>query len=79
MGGDGGVVAANRKYMQQCGMALGAADKTALNERESAELRTKVCAISNEQLREPIAACELGYLFNKVMYLSATYTKVITT
>lgn len=26
----------------------------------------QVCAISNERLREPVAACELGYLYNKV-------------
>ena len=27
---------------------------------------TQVCAISNEVLREPVAACQLGYLYNKV-------------
>lgn len=26
----------------------------------------QVCAISNERLREPVVACELGYLYNKV-------------
>lgn len=29
-------------------------------------LFAQVCAISNEVLREPVAACQLGYLYNKV-------------
>eukprot|EP00904_Undaria_pinnatifida_P011047 jgi/Undpi1/7072/HiC_scaffold_22.g09546.m1 len=68
MGGDGGVIAAKREYMQSCGDVFGMKGgmaKTALNRTETAELRKKVCAISNERLREPVAACELGYLYNK--------------
>ncbi|CAN0218283.1 unnamed protein product, partial [Ectocarpus sp. 13 AM-2016] len=30
----------------------------------------QVCAISNEVLREPVAACELGYLYNKDVLIS---------
>lgn len=73
MGGDGGVIAAKREYMQSCGDVFGMKGgmaKTKLNRTETAELRTKVCAISNERLREPVAACELGYLFNKDTLLS---------
>ncbi|CBJ28952.1 conserved unknown protein [Ectocarpus siliculosus] len=73
MGGDGGVIAAKREYMQSCGDVFGMKGgmaKTALNRTETAELRTKVCAISNEVLREPVAACELGYLYNKDVLIS---------
>ncbi|CAM9132374.1 unnamed protein product [Scytosiphon promiscuus] len=73
MGGDGGVIAAKREYMQSCGDVFGMKGgmvKTALNRAETAELRTKVCAISNERLREPVAACQLGYLYNKDVLIS---------
>ncbi|CAN0426355.1 unnamed protein product [Pylaiella littoralis] len=73
MGGDGGVIAAKREYMQSCGDVFGMKGgmaKTALNRTETAELRTKVCAVSNERLREPVAACQLGYLYNKDVLLS---------
>eukprot|EP00752_Nemacystus_decipiens_P013813 g12263.t1 len=73
MGGDGGVIAAKREYMQSCGDVFGMKGgmaKTALNRTETAELRTKVCAISNEVLREPVAACQLGYLYNKDVLIS---------
>lgn len=45
MGGDGGVIAAKREYMQSCGDVFGMKGgmvKTALNRAETAELRTKV-------------------------------------
>lgn len=45
MGGDGGVIAAKREYMQSCGDVFGMKGgmaKTALNRTETAELRTKV-------------------------------------
>lgn len=45
MGGDGGVIAAKREYMQSCGDVLGMKGgvvKTSLNRTEIAELRTKV-------------------------------------
>lgn len=44
MGGDGGVIAAKREYMQSCGDVFGMKGgmiKTALNRTETAELRTK--------------------------------------
>jgi len=48
MGGDGGVIAAKREYMQSCGDVFGMKGgmaKTALNRTETAELRTKVCKV----------------------------------
>ena len=45
MGGDGGVIAAKREFMQSCGDVFGTKGgmvKTALNRAETAELRTKV-------------------------------------
>lgn len=45
MGGDGGVIAAKREYMQSCGDVFGMKGgmaKTALNRTETAELRKKV-------------------------------------
>lgn len=47
MGGDGGVIAAKREYMQSCGDVLGTKGdgKKPLNRTETAELRTKVTSI----------------------------------
>lgn len=45
MGGDGGVIAAKREFMQSCGDVFGMKEgmvKTALNRTETAELRMKV-------------------------------------
>ncbi len=56
MGGDGGVIAAKREYMQSCGDVFGMKGgmaKTALNRTETAELRTKV----RLRLSRPTTVC----------------------
>lgn len=65
MGGDGGVIAAKREYMQSCGDVFGMKGgmaKTALNRTETAQLRTKVkvyTAVStNREYRQPVQSPE---------------------
>jgi len=78
MGGDGGVIAVNRSFLRQCGDGfLNEADRGGVDERERKQLRTKVCAVSNEALKEPIVACELGYLYNKDALLTALLNKTL--
>ncbi|KAG5192747.1 Rtf2 RING-finger-domain-containing protein [Tribonema minus] len=78
MGGDGGVIAANRKFLRQCGDGfLNNTQTEAVDEREQKQLRTKVCAVSNERLQEPIVVCELGYLYNKDAVLSALLDRTL--
>ena len=77
MGGDGGVVATNRKYMRGAGTAdhtgdssvvatATAADVKANQQREALEVMT-TCAISKAKLRpgDSFVACRLGRLYLK--------------
>ncbi|CAM9225968.1 unnamed protein product [Chrysoparadoxa australica] len=74
MGGDGGVVAVNRRYMRQCagdGFLGSDVPPDAVSKQQITEMRTKVCAMSMQPLSKPIVACELGLLYNKDVVLEA--------
>lgn len=66
MGGDGGVIAAKREYMQSCGDVFGMKGgmaKTALNRTETAELRTKVSTVCRTiSVSHPIGSQENGMI-----------------
>ncbi|CAN0398798.1 unnamed protein product, partial [Phaeothamnion confervicola] len=78
MGGDGGCIAVNRRFLPQGGgddVPAAIAKAAQLKGREIAAIRTKVCSLSNEALREPVVADELGNLFNKDAVLTALLEK----
>ena len=60
-GGDGGVIAAKRKFMR--GLQTKEVEKK--SESELRDIKVSTCALSGEQLTEPIVACRLGNLYNK--------------
>jgi hypothetical protein len=66
MGGDGGVVAAKRKYLDGGGTKdPDAVSGDSKSTKETQGLRSRCCALSSETLRAPIVACEMGHLYNK--------------
>ena len=74
MGGDGGVKATQRRFMR--GTTNYTEQKSeVLNVKEQRVRRSKYCAQSGNLLQEPIAACELGHLFNKDGLIRALLNK----
>eukprot|EP01038_Epipyxis_sp_PR26KG_P016575 gene16575-22626_t len=76
MGGDGGVVATQRKFIR------GAKDannekEDGKNTKEELRIRSHTCTQSAEKLQEPIVACEMGNLFNKEALLTALIEKTL--
>jgi hypothetical protein len=73
MGGDGGVIASQRKFIR------GAKDPDAVEEvkhvKQQQIMKSQICAQSSNRLEEPIVACELGHLFNKESILNALLEK----
>lgn len=68
MGGDGGVIASNRKYMRGAGTADHTADASRkVDEKASPEERMRTCHLTKAplQLKEPIVACSYGRLYSK--------------
>jgi len=73
MGGDGGVIANQRKYLRSCAEAK--TTETEVVERDALIERTKFCSFSSQPLTEPIVACQLGLLYNKEALLNALIDK----
>ncbi|CEG45286.1 Uncharacterized conserved protein [Plasmopara halstedii] len=74
MGNDGGVIAVKRKFMRHANV------KSRGEQAEQEVLRlekSRTCALSSEQLREPVVACRLGNLFNKQALLENLLAKSI--
>eukprot|EP01035_Chromulina_nebulosa_P024129 gene24129-31352_t len=73
MGGDGGVIANQRKYLRSCAEAK--TTEAEVVERDALIERTKFCSFSSQPLTEPIVACQLGLLYNKEALLNALIDK----
>lgn len=71
MGNDGGVLAMQRKFMRGLGNKMGEKPSEEVSKRFRALIRSRVCAVSSERLRDPVVACELGHLYNKEAVLLA--------
>jgi hypothetical protein len=81
MGGDGGVIVKDRRFLRS---AVGnmqdekegaGPNKVTASERQWS--RSCCCAISSQELSDPIVACELGNLYNKDAVISAILDKRI--
>ena len=72
-GGDGGTTATQRKYLRHPTI------KKAVVQDEADEQRARWhhCAASGQPLREPLVACELGYVFNKEEVMKQLLTKTL--
>jgi Skp family chaperone for outer membrane proteins len=83
MGGDGGVFAVNRKFFAACRNTSkdGQSDATENEERQiklnKRFVKCRTCAISNEELVEPIVTCRLGYLYTKENLIRALLDKTL--
>lgn len=83
MGGDGGVFAVNRKFFAACRNTSkdGQTDATENEERHiklsKRSLKSRTCAISSEDLIEPIVTCRLGFLYNKENLITALLDKTL--
>lgn len=79
MGGDGGVIANDRRFLRGCleEKPNNSADVIPQNIKETQWLRTQFCAYSQDRLLEPIVACRLGNLYNKEAILTAICNKCI--
>lgn len=62
MGNDGGVIAVKRRFMRNC-HRKGKTQK--LDPEALRKKQVTTCALTEEPLKEPIVACELGNLYNK--------------
>lgn len=73
----------NRKFFSACRNTSkdGQTDATENEERQikltKRFVKCKTCAISNEELAEPVVACRLGYLYNKESLLTALLEKTL--
>jgi len=74
MGGDGGVIASNRRYMRGAGTADHTADslrsrgEKQVSDREAARERMRTCALTQAPLQfgdQTIVACPIGRLYHK--------------
>jgi hypothetical protein len=83
MGGDGGVFAVNRKFFAACRNTSkdGQTEATENEERQiklsKRYVKCRTCAISSEELIEPIVTCQLGYLYNKEHVITALLDKTL--
>lgn len=82
MGGDGGVIASNRKYMRGAGTAdhtadtaRGGNDKDVTLEKEELMRQMKTCAVSGQPIvyggKQPIVVCPFGRLYHKEAVVQA--------
>lgn len=75
MGGDGGVIANQKKFMR--GYKNPNQKDESKNIKEHQRLKTKICTLSCKPLSEPIVACELGNLYNKEEILTSLLEKTL--
>ena len=73
MGGDGGTIAANRKYMR--GYKDHSERLEGKDEKAAGKEKICTCAITGAPLQEPIVACELGNFYNKEAVLQGLLSK----
>lgn len=73
MGGDGGVIANQRRFMRACAESREKEGNRSIRDEKFA--RTAYCSQSAEILQEPIVACQLGFLYNKESILTALINK----
>lgn len=66
-----------RKYMRGLGNKMGEKPSEEVSKRFRALIRSRVCAVSSEALRDPIVACELGHLYNKEAVLLALLERTL--
>jgi hypothetical protein len=80
MGGDGGVIASNRRYMRHAGTADGTGDPSTTDSLDPAwaieeqRRRLYTCAVSGQPLAfgsSSIVACQQGYLYHKEAAIEA--------
>ncbi|KAK8810424.1 hypothetical protein WA158_006999 [Blastocystis sp. Blastoise] len=71
MGCDGGTKALERKYSRWSTKK----EKAHYTPEEIQAAKWTYCALSGEELSEPIVACELGYLYNKEAIINALIDK----
>ena len=76
MGGDGGVIANQRKYLRSCG-DLNEKEETNKISQDSLKEKSKFCALSSSELQEPIVCCKLGYIYNKEAILTALLDRTL--
>lgn len=69
MGNDGGSIPGRQELVKQ------KKQKKQLKRDLMAKARATICALSKEPLKHPIAACWLGFLFNKETLLEALVLK----
>jgi hypothetical protein len=74
MGNDGGVIAVQRKFMRH---ANPKAKSEKADQEELRVLKSQTCALSEEPLQEPIVACQLGNLYNKVALLERLLARTL--
>lgn len=81
MGGDGGVIAAQRKFIRGTKDITDNNDKLqhSIYNQENQKNRSKMCSLSNEKLIEPICMDELGNLYNKEAILKYLLSQSKTT
>lgn len=77
MGGDGGVIATQRKYLRGVTNLEDRKDDPK-NIREHQKMRTKVCACSSQPLTEQLKACEMGNIYNAEAIITALIDKSLS-
>ena len=75
MGGDGGVIANDRRFIR--GIQSDAALSDGKNVTRHQIMRSKICAQSCQVLSEPIVACELGNMYSKEALLESFLNKTL--
>lgn len=71
------MLAMQRKFMRGMGVKLNDKVPEEVSRRLRALIRSRCCAVSNEELRYPIVACELGHLYNKEAVLMALLERTL--
>jgi len=74
MGGDGGVIATERKFLR--GTKSDEKDESK-NIKKNQITRAQICAHSGSKLRHPIVVCEMGNLYNKEAIITALLNKTL--
>lgn len=74
MGGDGGVVAAKREFMRAGGTSAAPEDE-GKSVSQTQAIRSRLCALSQTELQDPVVACKFGNLYNKEAVLGALLDK----
>lgn len=75
MGGDGGVIAANRKFMRGYKHKDDQVDKK--NIKEQQRQRSNLCTLTSKPMVYPIVACELGNLYTKEELVKVLLDKLL--